>query len=153
MADRIVASLLLPVRGSAARGVVPPPLTELGVLVESGSLGFSLVRIDETGTVAAKVALSQLGWCAGQSIRFDVSAGLLVARRTSERVAARIPSKMGVVLPARLRARCRMRSSEQVLLASLLEHDLLVVYPQHVLHAMVTAFHASLLHSRDPRDG
>ncbi|WP_152521547.1 hypothetical protein [Amycolatopsis decaplanina] len=153
MADKIVASLLMPVRGSAPRGMVPPPLAELGALVESGSVGFSLVRIDETGTVAAKVALSQLDWCAGQSIRFDVSAGLLVVGRASERVSARIPSKMGVVLPARLRSRCRMRAGEQVLLASLIEHDLLVVYPQHVLHAMVTGFHASLLRSRDPQGG
>ncbi|EME52259.1 hypothetical protein H074_34136 [Amycolatopsis decaplanina DSM 44594] len=68
-------------------------------------------------------------------------------------MSARIPSKMGVVLPARLRSRCRMRAGEQVLLASLIEHDLLVVYPQHVLHAMVTGFHASLLRSRDPQGG
>ncbi|MFD6070296.1 hypothetical protein [Amycolatopsis lurida] len=127
-------------------------MAELGVLVESGSVRFSLVRIDVTGTVAAKAALSQLGWRAGQSIRFDVSAGLLVVGRTSERLAARIPSKMGVVLPARLRSRCRMQVGEQVLLASLTEHDLLVVYPQHVLHAMVTGFHTSLLHRRDPQD-
>ncbi|KFZ77007.1 hypothetical protein ED92_38540 [Amycolatopsis sp. MJM2582] len=66
---------------------------------------------------------------------------------------ARIPSKMGVALPSRFRSRCRMRVGEQVLLASLLEHDLLVVYPQHVLHAMVTGFHASLLDRGDPREG
>ncbi|AUI59575.1 hypothetical protein B1H26_18525 [Amycolatopsis sp. BJA-103] len=126
-------------------------MAELGALVESGSVGFSLVRIDDTGTVAAKAALSQLDWCAGQSIRFEVSAGLLVVARAGEDATARIPSKMGVVLPARLRSRCRMRTGEQVLLASLIEHDLLVVYPQHVLHAMVTGFHQSLLRSRDPR--
>ncbi|WP_410583726.1 hypothetical protein [Amycolatopsis sp. lyj-108] len=151
MADRIVSSLLMPVRGSGRRDPVPPPIAELGSLVDSGSVGFSLVRINDTGTVAAKVALSQLAWCPGQSIRFDVSAGVLVvARVAGERVTGRIPTKMGVVLPARLRARCRMRVGEQVLLASLLEHDLLVVYPQHILHAMVTGFHASLLRSRDP---
>ncbi len=126
-------------------------MAELGALVESGSVGFSLVRIDDTGTVAAKVALSQVAWSAGQLIRFEVSAGLLVVARAGEHATARIPSKMGVVLPARLRSRCRMRTGEQVLLASLIEHDLLVVYPQHVLHTMVTGFHQSLLRSRDPQ--
>ncbi|MDI5979848.1 hypothetical protein [Amycolatopsis magusensis] len=36
-----------------------------------------------------------------------------------------------------------------VLLAAVLEHDLLVVYPQHVLHTMVTVYHDILSDSLD----
>ena len=51
---------------------------------------------------------------------------------------------MNLTLPARLRARCHIRAEDQVLLAAVLEHNLLVVYPQHVLYTMVTAFHDNL---------
>jgi hypothetical protein len=58
-----------------------------------------------------------------------------------------VPPKMNLTLPARLRAQCRIRKGDQVLLAALPEHDLLVVYPQHVLHTMVTAYHDGLTDS------
>lgn len=149
--DKIVASLLLPARKPVHVDAIPLPVVDLGPLVDGGSVGFSLVRIDDTGTVAARAALSQLGWCAGWPIRFEVSSGLLVVARSEEPATVRIPAKMGLVLPARLRSRCRIRAGEQVLLAALVDHDVLVVYPQHVVHEMLTGYHAALLHDRKPR--
>ena len=73
-----------------------------------------------------------------------MSCGLVVVARSADPTALRVPSKMSLFLPARLRSRCRIRGGDQVLLASLTEHDLLVVYPQHVVHEMVTGYHASL---------
>lgn len=149
--DKIVASLLLPARKSVQADAIPLPVVDLGSLVDGGSVGFSLVRMDGTGTVAARVALSQLGWRAGWPIRFDVSSGLLVVASSEEPATVRVPAKMGLVLPARLRSRCRIRAGEQVLLAALVDHDVLVVYPQHVVHEMLTGYHAALLRARDPR--
>jgi hypothetical protein len=148
-ADRIVAALTLPARKRDLDGVVPLPVADLGPLVDSGSVAFSLVRVGGNGTVAAQVALNQVGWAAGLPIRFTVSSGLIVVEPREKPVTASVSPRMSLTLPARLRARCRIRPGDQVLLASLCDYDLLVVYPQHALHEMVTAFHAELANSPD----
>ena len=117
-------------------------MTQTCALEPSGT--FSLVRVGGNGVVAARVALEQLGWTVGLTIRLAVSSGLLVVAPCDTRGQASVPPKMSVTLPARLRAQCRIRPGDQVLLAALPEHELLVVYPQHVLHEMVTAYHAEL---------
>ncbi|QYN18912.1 hypothetical protein [Amycolatopsis sp. DSM 110486] len=142
--DKIVASLLLPARKSSVPEAIPLPVMDLAIAVESSSVGLSLVRVDSGGVVAARTALSQLGWPGGHPVRFDVSCGLIVVTRCAGPDAFLVPAKMSLFLPARLRSRCRIRAGEQVLLAALTDHDLLVVYPQHVVHEMVTGYHASL---------
>lgn len=145
-ADRIVAALALPARQRSRGTVVPMPVADLGPLVDAGSVFFSVVRVGGNGVVAARVTLEQLGWVAGSAIQLEVSSGLLVVAPCEERGQASVPPRMCVTLPARLRRQCRIRPGDQVLLAALVEHDLLVVYPQHVLHEMVIAYHASAPH-------
>jgi hypothetical protein len=82
--------------------------------------------------------LSQLGWLGGVRIRFEVSSGLVVVARSADPAAVRVPSRMSL-LPAWSRSRCRIGVGEQVLLASLADHDLLVV-----VQGMVVAYHGSL---------
>ena len=115
--------------------------------MDGGSVIFSLVRVGGNGVVAARLTLDALGWAAGLTIRLSVSSGLLVVAPCDTRGQTSVPPKMSLTLPARLRARCRIRPGDQVLLAALPEHDLLVVYPQHVLHTMVTAYHDELADS------
>ncbi|WP_410628408.1 hypothetical protein [Amycolatopsis sp. cmx-8-4] len=143
-ADRIVAALALPERKRNLDAVVPLPVADLGPLVDGGSVIFSLVRVAENGVVAARMAMEALGWATGLTIRLSVSSRLLVVAPCDSRGQASVPPKMSLTMPARLRAQCRIRPGDQVLLAALVEHDLLVVYPQHVLHEMVTAYHTDL---------
>jgi hypothetical protein len=143
--DRIVASLLLPERRRKTEPVLPLPVADLGLMVDRGSVAFSLVRVGMNGVVAARVPLERLGWAPGLPLRLSVSSGLLMVAPSAKPSAASVPPRMSVTLPARLRARCRIRPEDQVLLAAVLEHDLLVVYPQHVLYTMLTAFHDSLV--------
>ncbi|WP_370965023.1 hypothetical protein [Amycolatopsis sp. cg9] len=143
--NKIVASLLLPERRHSSEPVIPLPVADLGPVVDRGSVAFSLVRVGMNGVVAARVPLERLNWAPGLPLRLSVSSGLLVVAPSEKPSAALVPSKMSLTLPARLRARCRIRAEDQVLLAAVLEHDLLVVYPQHVLYTMVTAFHDNLV--------
>ncbi|WIX92589.1 hypothetical protein [Amycolatopsis sp. DG1A-15b] len=55
-----------------------------------------------------------------------------------------MPTKLNLVLPTKVRSRCRVRAGDQVFLAALLEHKLLVIYPQRRLYDMVLAYHATL---------
>lgn len=142
---RIVASLLLPERRHSAEPVIPLPIADLGPVVERGSVAFSLVRVGMNGVVAARVPLERLSWAPGLPLRLSVSSGLLLVAPSEKPSAASVPPRLNLTLPARLRARCRVRAEDQVLLAAVLEHDLLVVYPQHVLYTMVTAFHDNLV--------
>jgi len=143
--NRIVASLLLPERGHSGEPVVPLPIADLGPVVDRGSVAFSLVRVGMNGVVTARVPLERLSWAPGLPLRLSVSSGLLVVAPSEKPSAASVPPRMSLTLPARLRARCRIRAEDQVLLAAVLEHDLMVVYPQHALYTMVTAFHDNLV--------
>ncbi|MFT7868327.1 MULTISPECIES: hypothetical protein [Amycolatopsis] len=125
--------------------MIPLPVADLGPAVERGSVAFSLVRVGMNGVVAARVPLERLRWAPGLPLRLSVSSGLLVVAPSEKPSGTSIPPRMSLTLPARMRARCRIRAEDQVLLAALLEHDLLVVYPQHVLYTMVTTFHDNLV--------
>ncbi|WP_410573388.1 hypothetical protein [Amycolatopsis sp. cmx-4-61] len=125
--------------------MVPLPVADLGPLVDGGSVAFSLARVGANGVVAARVPLERLSWAPGLQLRLSVSSGLLVVAPSEKPSAASVPPRMNLTLPARLRAQCRIRTEDQVLLAAVLEHDLLVVYPQHALYTMVTAFHDNLV--------
>ncbi|MBE1493130.1 hypothetical protein H4696_000230 [Amycolatopsis lexingtonensis] len=111
--------------------------------MDSSTVGFALTRVDASGAVASKPAVFQLGWPAGTPVRYDVRSGLIVvsADPGAER---RVPTKLNLVLPARIRSQCRVRAGEQVLLAALVEHQLLVIYSQRRLYDMVVAYHATL---------
>ncbi|MET8854525.1 hypothetical protein [Amycolatopsis sp. NPDC004625] len=143
-ADKIITSLLLPKRRRSTEPVIPLPVAELGPLIDGGSIVFSLVKVGGNGAVAARMALQQLAWPPGQALRFSVSSSLLVVAPAEEPTATFVPPTMNLTLPARLRSRCRIRAGDQVLLASVVEHNLLVVYPQHVLHTMLAQYHDTL---------
>jgi bifunctional DNA-binding transcriptional regulator/antitoxin component of YhaV-PrlF toxin-antitoxin module len=102
-----------------------------------------LVRVDASGAVASKATVKLLGWSRGTPIRFDVRSGLLVVSADTN-AGREVPQKLNLVLPTKLRAQCRIRAGDQVLLAALVEHELLVVYPQRKLYDMVIAYHATL---------
>lgn len=142
--DKIVASLFLPERGRSTVPVIPLPVAELGPLVDGGSVAFSLVKVGGNGVVAARIALQQLAWAPGWALRFSVSSGLLIVAPAENPTATFVPPTMNLTLPARLRSRCHIRTGDQVLLASVVEHNLLVVYPQHVLHTMLATYHDTL---------
>ncbi|MEV4055192.1 hypothetical protein AB0J55_28660 [Amycolatopsis sp. NPDC049688] len=120
------------------------PVADLGPLVDGGSVAFSLVKVGGNGVVAARIALQQLEWIPGRALRFSASSGLLIVAPAEKPTTAFVPQTLNLTLPARLRARCRIRTGDQVLLASVLDHDLLVIYPLHVLHTMLAAYHDRL---------
>jgi hypothetical protein len=93
--------------------------------------------------VASKTAVTLLGWSAGMPIRYEVRSGLVVVTADST-AGRRMPAKLNLVLPTKIRSRCRVRAGDQVFLAALLEHKLLVIYPQRRLNDMVLAYHATL---------
>jgi hypothetical protein len=123
--------------------VTPLPVPPLEPLVDSSTAGFALVRVDGSGAVASKAAITLLGWSVGMPIRYDVRSGLVVVT-TDPTAGRRVPAKLNLVLPTKIRSRCRVRAGDQVFLAALLEHKLLVVYPQRRFYDMVLAYHATL---------
>ncbi|MGV9362061.1 hypothetical protein [Amycolatopsis sp. NPDC003731] len=142
-ADRIVETLAIPPLPRAGSMVTALPVPPLEPLVDDSTAGFALVRVDGSGAVASKAAITLLGWSAGIPIRYDVRSGLVVV--TADPTAGRrVPAKLNLVLPTRIRSRCRVRAGDQVFLAALLEHKLLVIYPQRRLYDMVLAYHATL---------
>lgn len=142
-AERIVETLALPLPRRRGSGIAPLPVPALEPLVDSGTARFGLVRVDASGAVASKKAVTLLGWPAGMPIRYEVRTGLIVVN-SDPGAGRRVPEKLNLVLPKTIRARCRIRAGDQLLLAALVEHGLLVIYPQGRLYDMVIAYHATL---------
>ncbi|WP_410596507.1 hypothetical protein [Amycolatopsis sp. lyj-23] len=141
--DRIVEALEMPPLLRQDPQVAPLRVPALEPLVDSVSAGFALVRVDASGAIASKPTVALLGWRGGTPISFDVRSGLIVVCAAPD-AQRRVPAKLNLVLPARIRARCRVTAGDQVLLAALIEHEVLVIYPQRRLYDMVIAYHASL---------
>ncbi|MFJ9782472.1 hypothetical protein ACIRSS_23020 [Amycolatopsis sp. NPDC101161] len=142
-ADRIVETLTIPPLSKTGSTVTALPVPPLEPLVDNSTAGFALVRVDGSGAVASKAAITLLGWSAGIPIRYDIRSGLIVV--TADPTAGRrVPAKLNLVLPTKIRSRCRVRAGDQVFLAALLEHKLLVIYPQRRLYDMVLAYHDTL---------
>ncbi|WP_290050067.1 hypothetical protein [Amycolatopsis solani] len=141
--DRIVETLAMPPLLRSGPQVAPLPVPELEPLVDSAAAGFALVRVDASGAIASKSVVALLGWSRATPISYDVRSGLIVTCANSG-ARHRVPAKLNLVLPAQIRARCRVRAEGQVLLAALIEHELLVIYPQRRLYDMVITYHASL---------
>ncbi|WP_329045587.1 hypothetical protein OG738_28985 [Amycolatopsis sp. NBC_01488] len=142
-ADRIVETLAIPPLARAGSAVTALPVPLLEPLVDDSTAGFALVRVDGSGAVASKAAITLLGWSAGIPIRYDLRSGLIVVT-ADPNAGRRVPAKLNLVLPTKIRSRCRVRAGDQVFLAALLEHKLLVIYPQRRLYDMVLAYHATL---------
>lgn len=142
-AERIVETLALPLPRRPGPGIAPLPVPALEPLVDSGTTGFALVRVDASGAVASRTAVTLLGWSAGMPIRYEVRTGLIVVN-SDLGAGRRVPEKLNLVLPKTIRARCRIRAGDQLLLAALVEYGLLVIYPQRRLYDMVIAYHEAL---------
>lgn len=141
--ERIVESLAIPPRVRAASQAEPLPLPVLEPLVDDTAAEFAVVRVDASGAVASRGALGLLRWAVAMPIRYEVRCGLIVVTADAD-ATRRVPVKRNLVLPSAVRAQCRIVAGDQVLLAALLEHDMLVIYPQRRLYDMVIAYHASL---------
>lgn len=142
-ADRIVETLAIPPLSKTGSMVAALPVPPLEPLIDDSTAGFALVRVDGSGAVASKAAITLLGWSAGIPIRYDLRSGLVVVT-VDPTAGRRVPAKLNLVLPTKIRSRCRVRAGDQVFLAALLEHKLLVIYPQRRLYDMVLAYHATL---------
>jgi len=106
---------------------------------------YGLAVLDDRVRIADRVVLRALGWSAGLRLMIDESRGLLVIYPDAGG-AAQVTGQGHLRVPAPLRHRCGLRSSDRVLLAADPERHRLVVYPPAALDALLS-------HPLDSMDG
>jgi hypothetical protein len=74
-------------------------------------------RIDASGRVAGRAAISVLGWRGGDRLTLIADAGVMVARRDPGGMVT-VPARPCIMIPGALRRRCGLRSGDHVLLAA-----------------------------------
>ena len=74
-------------------------------------------RIDASGRVADRMAITALGWRGGDRLTLTAEAGVMIARRDPGGMVT-VPARPYVVIPAALRRRCGLRAGDHVLLAA-----------------------------------
>lgn len=135
----------------APRALSPLPQATLPTLPHDGSPVYSMGRVDPAGRIFDRVLTDTLAWHPGTPVIFSTTTGLIVIRRDPAGTGA-VAARSSLTIPAVLRAHCGLVRGSRALLATLPGHDLLIVYPQPVLHAMIVSHHSALERgSRLPR--
>jgi bifunctional DNA-binding transcriptional regulator/antitoxin component of YhaV-PrlF toxin-antitoxin module len=145
-----IAPLTLPPRTGrtepapvGAGTVVPLPIPALPDLAADGQRRFSTALLDASGRIQDRGIVTALKWNPGDRLLITQIRSSAVICRRSDGV-FRMTTKPYVVLPAPVRRECRVLAGSRVLLVADLAQDVLVVHPEHVVHAMLRDFHTIL---------
>lgn len=131
-----------PAPGPAAT-LVPLPMPALPDLAADGQRRFSTALLDASGRIQDRSVVTALGWKPGYRLLITQIRSSAVICLRGDGI-FRMTTKPYVVLPAPVRHGCRVPAGSRVLLVADLACDVLVVHPEHVVHAMLRDFHTSL---------
>ncbi|WP_329045583.1 hypothetical protein OG738_28975 [Amycolatopsis sp. NBC_01488] len=123
--------------------LVPLPMPALPDLAVDGQRRFSTALLDASGRIQDRGIVTALDWKPGDRLLITQIRSSAVICRRSDGV-FRMTTKPYVVLPASVRHSCRVLAGSRVLLVADLAQDVLVVHPEHVVHAMLRDFHTTL---------
>jgi bifunctional DNA-binding transcriptional regulator/antitoxin component of YhaV-PrlF toxin-antitoxin module len=126
-----------------AGGLAPLPMPSLPDLTTGGERRFSTALLDTSGRIQDRGIVTALGWKPGDRLLITQIRSSAVICRRGDGI-FRMTSKPYVVLPAPVRHGCGVLVGSRVLLVADLEQDVLVVHPEHVVHAMLRDFHTML---------
>lgn len=121
----------------------PLPVPALPDLASDGQRRFSTALLDTSGRIQDRGVVGALGWRPGDRLLITRIRSSVVICRRGDGV-FRMTSKPYVVLPAVVRRGCGVLAGSRVLLVADLVQDVLVVHPEHVVHAMLRDFHTTL---------
>jgi bifunctional DNA-binding transcriptional regulator/antitoxin component of YhaV-PrlF toxin-antitoxin module len=145
-----IQSLTLPPRTGVqepapapAETLVPLPMPALPDLATDGQRRFSTALLDASGRIQDRGIVTALDWKPGDRLLITQIRSSAVISRRGDGV-FRMTTKPYVVLPAPVRHSCRVLAGSSVLLVADLAQDVLVVHPEHVVHAMLRDFHTTL---------
>lgn len=145
-----VRPLTLPPRAGVQELASPPvgafgplPMPVLPDLASDGQRRFSTALLDASGRIQDRGVVTALGWRPGDRLLITRIGSSVVICRRGDGV-FRMASKPYVVLPAAVRHGCGVLAGSRVLLVADLAQDVLVVHPEHVVHAMLRDFHTAL---------
>ncbi|GLZ28232.1 hypothetical protein Lesp02_04220 [Lentzea sp. NBRC 105346] len=123
--------------------VQPLPNVNLGTLHRDGSTLFGMATIDDHGRLADRQLLQALGWTKEHRLEIALNAHAILVRRSPEG-ALTLTSKGLVQIPAPVRRWSALSTGDRVLLVAMPEFDLLVLYGQSTLDAMLVNFYTRL---------
>jgi len=121
-----------------ARPVPVPPAPE--------DVAYGIARIDASGRICERAAITALGWSGGDRLTFTADAGVVTARRDPGGMVT-LRASTYITIPAALRRRCGLQAGNQVLLAALPDQDTLTVYSLAVVDQAIRA-HGALPHAQ-----
>jgi len=123
--------------------LVPLPIPALPDLATDGQRRFSTALLDASGRIQDRGIVTALDWKPGDRLLItQIRSSAVICRRRDG--VFRMTTKPYVVLPAPVRHGCRVLAGSRVLLVADLAQDVLVVHPEHVVHAMLRDFHTTL---------
>lgn len=141
--DRIVEAVIPP-RGPENKKVDlrSLPTGSLSLLQNKSPVVYGLASVDDRGRIANHATIDALGWTSEDCFDMQVLHGAVVLQkyRGGPFVLARRGS---VKIPAPIRHWCAINSGDQVLLAAVPEHDVLLLHPAATLDEMVLEYHTS----------
>lgn len=139
-ADRIITALLPP-RARPCRSHERLPLVNLATHIVDGSTVYAVARVDASGTLAAKHVVDALAWPAGARIEISVIHATIAVRHIQPGT-LRIPRRRSLTIPAGVRRACQIEPGDCVLVAGLLDYNLILIHSISAVDRMLTLYHA-----------
>lgn len=136
--------LYQPAAAGAPKGLARPlPIARLVDKTPTSTTRLVVTTMDVHGRLGDRTPVQALGWLPSQPIAFaaNAKAGVLVVRRGGPE---RITSQGHVRIPVRIQHVLKLARGDQLLVAALTQHDLLIAHTLAAVDAMVLAYHSTL---------
>lgn len=121
----------------------PLPIARLVDKTPTSTTRLVVTTMDVHGRLGDRTPVQALGWLPNQPIAFaaNAKAGVLVVRRGGPE---KITSQGHVRIPVPIQHILKLARGDQLLVAALTQHDLLVAHTLAAVDAMVLAYHSTL---------
>jgi len=137
-----------PRTGDPSQGptAAPPPRLPVAALIDRAprtATFYAVTTVDSRGRLADRSPLRVLGWPPLSRVSIDTVRGELIIIRRCDGPDT-ITGQGHVRLPARIRHLCRLEPCERLLVAAFPTHDVLALYTDAALDAMLLGYHEAL---------
>lgn len=124
-------------------GQRPLPVAQLADKRQKSFTYLVVTAMDASGRLADRTPLLALRWLRGQPVMFAANSpqGIFVVRRGGREA---ITGQGHLRIPARIRHILQLTAGERLLVAALVQHDLLIVHTVAAVDAMMLTYHATI---------
>lgn len=139
----IIAALTPDIRErNRARPVQPLPMVAVADGRRASSITYAICRIDESGRFGDKDIIDAASWISGERLQIQIVHGVVAFAPSADGPLV-VEKRRRIAVPAQARRVLELEPKDKALLAAAPDSRIVIVYPKHIVDAMLRRFHSS----------